>query len=210
MIKNNKKMIIISLAVTLLPVLVGLILWNRLPAEIATHFDGNGNPNGWSSKAFTVFGIPTILTAVQALLVFMLNADPKKENITLMPLKLAIWIVPACSLFCLGICYANALGVKINIGLIVSIFIGLIFILMGIYLPRNKRNYSVGFRTPWTLNDDKNWEFSNRIGGYCFVGAGIIIIVAGICGSFGLMVAAVLLAALIPFIASYVYYRKHQ
>lgn len=61
MIKQNKKMIILTSIVTLLPIVIGLLLWNQLPQSIATHFNFNGQPNGYSSKNFTVFVLPLIL-----------------------------------------------------------------------------------------------------------------------------------------------------
>ena len=56
--KEHKGSILITSIIILLPILVGLFLWNKLPNEIATHFGANGEANGWSSKGFAVFGLP--------------------------------------------------------------------------------------------------------------------------------------------------------
>ena len=56
--KVDKKTLIITTLVNLIPIIVGLLIWDKLPDTIATHFGMDGTPNGWSSKAFTVFGIP--------------------------------------------------------------------------------------------------------------------------------------------------------
>ena len=64
MLKRNKKTVVVTTIITVLPMLVGLLLWNRLPEQIATHFDANGNPDGWSSRFVAVFGLPLILLAV--------------------------------------------------------------------------------------------------------------------------------------------------
>ena len=53
--KKYKKMIILTTLLTGLPILIGLILWSKLPDSMATHWDVNGQANGWSSKASTVF-----------------------------------------------------------------------------------------------------------------------------------------------------------
>ena len=58
--KSYKKTIIITTLITLLPILFGLALWNKLPDTIATHWGADGQANGWSSKAFAVFGLPCI------------------------------------------------------------------------------------------------------------------------------------------------------
>ena len=67
MIRQNKKMLLLTSIITLLPVFIGLFLWNQLPDSVATHFGLNNQPDGYSSKAFAVFGLPLILLAVQLL-----------------------------------------------------------------------------------------------------------------------------------------------
>ena len=64
MLKANRKTLIIASIVTILPVLIGIICWNRLPDVMATHFGMNNEANGFSSKAFAVFGLPLVLLAV--------------------------------------------------------------------------------------------------------------------------------------------------
>ncbi|MBQ4504805.1 MAG: DUF1648 domain-containing protein, partial [Firmicutes bacterium] len=56
--KRNKGILIITTLITALPILVGLILWNQLPEQVATHFNFAGEADGWSSKAFAVIGLP--------------------------------------------------------------------------------------------------------------------------------------------------------
>ena len=38
MIKQHKKMLILTSVITLLPIFIGLLLWRQLPASVATHF----------------------------------------------------------------------------------------------------------------------------------------------------------------------------
>ena len=52
MIKQNKKLLLLTSVITLLPVFIGLFLWNQLPDSVATHFGLNNQPDGYSSKAF--------------------------------------------------------------------------------------------------------------------------------------------------------------
>ena len=82
MIKKNLKTMIITSIIILAPIIVGLMLWDQLPAEMATHFGEDGQPNGWSSKSFTVFGLPLILLAVHWFCVAFTDADPKNKNIS--------------------------------------------------------------------------------------------------------------------------------
>ena len=61
MIKNNKGKLILTSVVILIPILIGLILWDKLPDKLPTHWNAAGEIDGWSSKAFAVFGLPAIL-----------------------------------------------------------------------------------------------------------------------------------------------------
>ena len=80
MIKNNKWKLIISSAIILLPILVGLILWNSLPESLTTHWGADGNADGWSSKAFAVFVPPFFILVTHWICVLVTAADPKNRN----------------------------------------------------------------------------------------------------------------------------------
>ena len=71
MIRKNKGKLILSSLVILLPMVMGLLLWNQLPEQIATHWGLHGEPDGWSGRPMAVFGIPAIMV-VQAALIFVL------------------------------------------------------------------------------------------------------------------------------------------
>ena len=50
--KKYKGLIIVSSIVILLPMLLGLILWNRLPDTMVTHWGAEGAVDGAMGKAF--------------------------------------------------------------------------------------------------------------------------------------------------------------
>ena len=56
--KKYKTTLILTTLISLFPTVIGLLLWNRMPDTIATHFGTNNVPNGWSSKTMAVIGIP--------------------------------------------------------------------------------------------------------------------------------------------------------
>ena len=178
--KKYKKMIIITTLVTLLPILLGIILWEKLPDSIATHWGADGQANGWSNKAFAVFGMPCILAAIHLFSVCVTLNDPKRKNIHKKPLALVFWIVPVVSLVTSGFTYMAALGSDIDIRLIVSIMMGILFIILGNYMPKLQQNYTVGIKLPWTLNSVENWNRTHRFGGKLFIAGGVLTAVSGI------------------------------
>ena len=107
---NSKKEIIISTLICLLPILAGLYLYDRLPETIATHFGANGEANGWSSRAFTVFGLPALMAGINLLVWFALHTDPKKKNMNPTLRTLALWIAPTLSVLMYAMTMGNALA----------------------------------------------------------------------------------------------------
>ena len=49
-------------------------------------------------------------------------------------------------------------------------------------MPQIKQNYTFGCRTPWALNDEHNWQRTQRMGGYTFVVMGIVLLVLAFLG----------------------------
>lgn len=172
MIRENKKELILTSFIILIPIIIGVILWNRLPEEIPTHWNSAGEVDGWSSKAFTVFGLPFILLLVQWACVFASSTDPKKKNINGKVLRIAFWICPVISLLFAVLSYGTALGMEFKVDRIMPMLMGIMFIVIGNYLPKCKQSYTMGIKLPWTLNDEENWNRTHRFGGKLWVASG--------------------------------------
>ena len=134
--KNSKKEIILTTVLCVLPILAGLAVYKQLPNTIATHFGFNGEANGYSSKAFTVFGMPLMLAGFNLLLHFALNTDPKRQNISTSMRRIAIWTLPILSIFMYVVTIGKALGYDLHIETITPLLVGLLFIIIGNYLPK--------------------------------------------------------------------------
>ena len=177
MLKANRKTLIIASIVTILPVLIGIICWNRLPDVMATHFGMNNEADGFSSKAFAVFGLPLILLAVLWVGAFVTAHDPKRQNISPKMFSLMLWIVPVISLVGAATIYPVNLGYDLDITFFSELLLGLIFIVIGNYLPKARQNYTIGIRIPWTLANEENWNRTHRLAGYLWMICGILMII---------------------------------
>ena len=98
MIKKNKKTLLWTTAVMLLPVVVGLLLWNRMPEQLPVHWNAAGEVDGWGSRAMAVFFLPLFVLAIHWICFFATCADPKNKNVNGKPIKLVLWICPFISL----------------------------------------------------------------------------------------------------------------
>lgn len=213
MIKKNKKQLLISSIIILLPILAGLIIWNILPERIATHWGADGEADGWSGKAFAVFAIPLFMLALHWVCVFATTIDPKNKNQNNKILSMILWIVPIVSLITSGLVYAVALGSKISVDLVARILIGLLFVILGNYMPKCKQNYVIGIKVTWTLKSEENWNKTHRFAGKVWVLGGVLLLATMFVPMENFLYAFLVMAlvlVLIPIIYSYTYYRKQQ
>ena len=208
MIKKNLKVLIITSLVILLPILAGLILWNQIPEQLPIHWNAAGEIDGWSSKPFAVFGMPLILLAFQWVCVCATQADPKKQNHSEKILHLVFWIIPIINIALSVFIYCAALGKQVRVEVLMPILMGLLFVVIGNYLPKCKQNYTVGIKIPWTLNSEENWNRTHRLAGWVWTIGGLIIMASGFFAGFWLLMAVTLIMVFVPLIYSYILHRK--
>ena len=213
MIKKNKKKLILTSIIILLPIVIGLILWNKLPDKIPTHWNAAGEVDGWSSKAFAVFGLPGFLLAVHWLCLLGTNADPKKQNINGKVWSIVFWVCPVISVLGAVLMYGTALGMQFAVEKIIPSLVGITFIIIGNYLPKCKQSYTMGIKLPWTLNDEDNWNRTHRLGGKLWVVCGLVLIVSMVLPSSFIIAAFLVIitvAVLVPTVYSYLLFKKKQ
>ncbi|MBQ4139898.1 MAG: DUF1648 domain-containing protein [Clostridia bacterium] len=213
MMKINKLKLIISTIVVLLPILFGLILWDKLPEQVPTHWGADGNPDGWSSKAVAVFVLPCVLAVLNCVTVTVTSNKQISGDQSPKVMGITYWLVPAVSLFANGMTYAYALGREVDIMFILPASLGLMLIVVGNYLPKCRQSRTVGIRIKWTLEDEENWNATHRFGGKVWVSAGILSITCVFLPDFLIFwvpFAITMIAATAPIVYSYVYYRKYR
>ena len=206
MSSKNKKTLILTSIVTLLPILIGILLWNKLPDSMATHFNFDNEADGYREKWFAVIIEPFILLALHLIMAMIIAADPRKKNISSRVYGITIWIIPASSLALAVVIYPYNLGIHFNISLFLGIFLGVIYIIVGNYLPKTRQNYTIGFKLPWTYANEENWNKTNRLSGVINIVIGILIIINAAIGMFDIfysLLAAVIIGNLIPLGYSY-------
>ena len=205
MLKANKRTLIVTSIVTILPILVGIILWKQLPDTMATHFGADNNPNGFSSKAFAVFGLPCFLLAVHWVCAVVTARDPRKQNISPKMYSLVLWFIPLISLIMTTVTYFYNLGWPVDIAFVCQLLVSAVLIVAGNYLPKARQNYTIGIKLPWTLANEENWNRTHRLAGFLWVAAGVLLAVLTFCriSHMGWLIAVFVLAVAIPFVYSY-------
>lgn len=208
MIKKNLKTMIITSIVILAPILVGLMLWDKLPAEMATHFDENGIADGWSSKTMAVIGLPLFLLVVHWFCMAFTSVDPKRQNFSDKVILLVMWLCPVVSILGNGATYLYALDDSVNTTGIAMLAVGSLFIVIGNYMPKMKQSYTIGIKIPWTLDSEENWNRTHRLAGYMFMLGGMLIIISTFIQQFWLVPVAMIFMVFVPMMYSFILYKR--
>ncbi len=213
MIKNNKLKAIISSVIILLPILFGIIVWNKLPDNLITHWGADGNADGITPKAAAVFVLPVILLALHWLCLVITSLDKRQAAQNKKIQTVTFFIIPVISLFSNGMIYASAFGKTAETTVVVPLLLGTAFAVIGNYLPKAAQNRTFGIKIFWTLNNEENWNKTHRASGRIWVAAGILMIFTAFLPEMIMLVsvAAIILAAVIlPIVYSYAIYRSHR
>ncbi len=209
--KQYKWQIILSTILVLLPAAAGFFL---LAAAGSASSEAGGIASsvaGGRLKAMIVmslFCLPNHFLAV-----WLTLRDPKNRERNRQMISFIFWICPVISIFSCGSMYRIYTGARADQGTGISVCMGLMFIVLGNYLPKTGQNHTVGIRVPWTLADEENWNATHRFGGRVWVAGGFITMIGSFLpGTLGhrIVPAALLVVALAPILYSYLYYRRQR
>lgn len=194
--------------------LAGLLLWNQLPDQMASHWNVNDQVDGYMSKFWGVFLLPLITLAMLALFLVIPAIDPLKANIAKFRevFNLFIVLIVAFMVYVYGLTLAWSLGYtgfKMSGAMLPAI--GLLFIFAGFMMRQAKRNFFIGIRTPWTLSSDTVWHKTHQLGAVLFMISGVLAFIGGIFGgmtAFWLMFIPVIGSTIFLLVYSYVLYQR--
>ena len=175
-----KKTEIVLFVLILLAFAVGICLYPQMPEQMASHWNAQGQVDGFMSKFWGVFLMPFVLVILALIFIAIPRIDPLKKNIAQFEKYYNEFII-IFFLFLLSIYFQTLLwnlGIKINPGIIIPIGLGILFFYVGILLEKAKRNWFIGIRTPWTLSSDRVWDKTHQIGGKLFKLSAIIVFIA--------------------------------
>ena len=192
----------------------GLVLWNRLPESMASHWNVNDQVDGYTSKFTGVFMIPLMTLGMFLLFQVIPSIDPLKANIAQFreAFNLFLVLIVAFMVYLYGLTLAWNLGyTDFRMSGAMLPAIGLLFIFIGFMMRQAKRNFFIGIRTPWTLSSDHVWNETHRIGAVLFMISGALAFVGGFFGgttAFWLMFIPIIATTLFLLVYSYVLYQR--
>lgn len=212
-LNKHKWALMVTSLVILLPILVGVLLWDKLPEQVPFHWDINGQVDRYASKTEAVFIIPVIMLVLQWLCTLLSQLDPKGKNHNEKTMWLVLWIIPVLNLFLHVMVWLAALGREINMAVIMPLFMGALFVIVGNYLPKCRQSYTVGIKLPWTLHDEDNWNATHRLAGKLWVAGGLLCMPCALLSgvwAFIVMMSILVVMCAVPTVYSYRYYKNNQ
>lgn len=210
---KNKKYWLITSAITLVPILLGLLLWNKLPDRLPTHFGVDGAADGWSGKGFAVFGLPLMMLGFHIVIFFATRLDKQNRGHNEKVMNLVGLIFPAMSIVNSVIIYTHAMELELNLSMLLFPMLGLLFIAVGNWLPKIKQNSTLGIKIKWTLYNEENWNRTHRFAGFVWVIGGVIFCLMGFVAEKALLFLLpleVILLACVPMVYSWNLARKQK
>lgn len=211
--KENRMRIILSSVVTLLPVLYGILFWDKLPDSFTTHWGADGIADGTGSKAFVVFGIPAIFLAVNLLCVFCTYLDKHNREKNQKAMGVIFWIMPILSVLINCVIYKTTGSNAFDFFWLFPVMFGVLFIVLGNYMPKTASNRTLGVKTAFTLGNEENWNKTHRLTGRIWVAGGVVILATSFLPlkwSVGILLATILVMVIVPYLYSYNIYLKHK
>ena len=208
--KVKKNWMLISLI--LISFVATIFVYGNLPSEIPRHWNIMGEVDGYWGKG-NVFFTAFLPLAIYVLMMLLPKIDPKKSSYEMHKKAYSVTMF-AITLFLIVIHWVTiyaSLGNSINVTVLVSGGVGILFVVLGNYMGQIRHNYFFGIRNPWTLANEEVWAKTHRVGRYAFVLLGLIFIVSAFLpGPISAILIGVGIAILLFFstVYSYLLFRK--
>ena len=160
--KNNRQELILASALMLLPVLYAIYFYQRLPENMAIHFDLSGKGNAFLPKFLVVSAFPIVMMLLEVMIYWTTIA---KDILNRTFKHLIRWIIPFSFVSLYLATIYRGLNEEFDIRKIAAMVVALVFIIVGNYLPKKVQ---------------ENRQPLNRKLAYLFVGIGFLLFIIAI------------------------------
>ena len=192
--------------------IVSVMAYPRLPEQVPTHWNWQGQVNAWQSRGQAAVLLPMLALAMWALMRALPFIDPRRANYAKFQptydfvIAATLTVIAVIHLAVLG----AAAGAPVSIHRVIPIAIGIMLAAIGNQLPRARSNWWFGVRTPWTLSNERVWERTQRVAGYLMIASGIVMIVGAFVSDFVVPLMLVCVAGFVFGSVIYSYFAWRQ
>ena len=130
------KILVITSVVCLLPIIMGIAVWDKLPDTMAIHFNVNNVADNFAPKPFVLLGLPAIMVLLQIFCCVVNDVNSHKRGQSVKFEMVSKWIIPVMTVVVQITTIGYSLGWNLDIRRIVTLLVGIIFIALGICIPK--------------------------------------------------------------------------
>jgi uncharacterized membrane protein len=201
-----------SLSVIAAMLLASAVSWSRAPERLPVHWNLGGEVDRWGGRTEALLALPAIALGVYLLLLLLPRLDPGRANYQRFAgayrlLRLGVLLLLAVIH---AIVLAPIYGITPHVNRVLPFAGGLLLVLTGATMGKLRPNWFVGIRTPWTLSSKLSWTRTHRLGGWLFIGAGLLAMAASVAvphRGTAVLVGGVLVVAAVAIVYSYLVWR---
>lgn len=160
--------------------IASIVAYPGMDERVATHWNMSGEADGWSSRFAAAWLVPLVMAVMVVVFRILPHIDPRRDNYEKFSGAYDAIVIMILA-FMLGmhlLLLATGSGYDLPVARLVPASVGIMFVVLGLLLPRAHPNWFVGIRTPWTLSSDVSWERTHRLGGTLFMLSGALAVVS--------------------------------
>jgi len=203
----------LAVALILSLYVLGYFLYPHLPEQVPSHWNIEGEVDGYSSRTFHVLFFPSMILFLYIIMAFAPVLDPRPESYKkfLGVYEGFRWLMIGFLVLLYVTTTLFALGYPLSIGKIIRFVLGLLLALMGNYFGKIRHNYTFGIKTPWTLASEEVWNTTHRISGPLWVVVGLIWMLSIFIAeklAFAIAMGSLMIVTIYGYAYSYVLFQK--
>ncbi|MCK9446327.1 SdpI family protein [bacterium] len=203
---------ILSLIAVLLAFATAIYFEPLMPAKMASHWNFQGDADGYTSKAFALFFFPFLMVIFNLLFRFIPKIDPEKKNIEKFQSSYDSFIL-AFNIFFLYLYSMTIIwnmGMTMNMNAALMPAFALLFYFSGDLIKNTKLNYTIGIKLPWTLANEGVWDKTHKVGAKLFKLTALFTLLGAFFSqyAFFFMFVPLTISIIYLFIYSYLEYQK--
>lgn len=212
-----KKFKIAIICLMLLSLVITGVSFMFLGDIIPIHIGIDGTPDQYGSKYF-ILVFPFVMCVIGVTMLLVVKYAKVTENYKKYTLLTGVILEAMFLLLLLVFSVYIILYTEdtpaFDISKIMMILIGLLFIVMGNYMPKIEKNRTLGIKTGWSMYNEVTWQKTHRFSGFVGIIVGVLCLVLGFffkeMVNFIILMSLVAVFAISTTIASYHYYKVEK
>ena len=205
--EKSRVLLVITLLSCAAPMVLGVRMWSRIPELVPSGLIGSNGMDDSIPRWMVALGLPALMCLLDFLAHFQLKQHQKKMTVPPAHVRLVgRWGFPIISvLFCSGMIRQSVGAEPLTVVFLAPCVLGLLLMLLGAHMFDCPKTSHVALRFSFTEGNDKNWLAVHRFAGWCWLVAGLLVIVAAMLmeAASPVMAALVLVAMAAPVLYGY-------